>query len=110
MQNEELREMRDAMEVNLEKYTDLYDFAPVGYLTLNRAGMIGEANLTAARLLGIDRFRLINRRFGLYVSPADVSAFNAFLARVFDGKGKEFCEITLLKEWQPRSKRGSKRR
>ena len=52
MQNEELREAREAMEALLEKYTDLYDFAPVGYLTLDHEGTIIEANLAGAGLLG----------------------------------------------------------
>ena len=62
MQNEELREAREAMEALLEKYTDLYDFAPVGYLTLDREGIIREANLAGASLLGIARSALINGR------------------------------------------------
>jgi two-component system cell cycle sensor histidine kinase/response regulator CckA len=102
MQNEELQKARNEMEAGLEKYSDLYDFAPVGYLTLDREGTIREANLTAASLLGIDRSRLVKRRFGFCVSAADLPAFNAFLARVFESKAREFCEVTLLKEGKPR--------
>jgi two-component system cell cycle sensor histidine kinase/response regulator CckA len=101
MQNEELRKARDEMEAGLERYSDLYDFAPVGYLTLDREGTIKEANLTAASLLGIERSRLVKRRFGFCVSAADLPAFNAFLARVFESKDREFCEVTLLKEGKP---------
>ena len=57
MQNEELRRASDQMESEREKYSDLYDFAPVGYLTLNREGEIHEANLTGATLLGMERSR-----------------------------------------------------
>ena len=101
MQNEELRKARDEMEAGLEKYSNLYDFAPVGYLTLDREGTIREANLTSASLLGIERSRLVKRRFGLCVSAADLPAFNAFLAKVFKSKAREFCEVTLLKEGKP---------
>ena len=101
MQNKELQQAQDKLEVALEKYTDLYDFAPVGYLTLDREGAIREANLASASLLGIERSWLVKRRFGLCVSEADRSAFNAFLARVFESKAREFCEVTLLHEGKP---------
>ena len=101
MQNEELRHARDTVEAGLEKYSDLYDFAPVGYLTLDREGTIREANLASASLLGIERSQLVKRRFGLFVSPAGRPAFTAFLKQVFASKVRDFCEVTLLKEGKP---------
>jgi PAS domain S-box-containing protein len=101
MQNEELQEARDKTEALLEKYTDLYDFAPVGYLTLDREGSICEANLTCASLLGIQRSRLVRRPFGLFVLPADLPAFSGFLKKVFEGKAQESCEVSLLREGNP---------
>jgi PAS domain S-box-containing protein len=101
MQNEELKKARDSMEAGLEKYSDLYDFAPVGYLTLDREGTIREANLTSASLLGIERAQLVNRPFGLSLSPPDLPPFNAFLTRVFEGKARQFWEVTLRKEGKP---------
>ncbi|MCX6923136.1 MAG: PAS domain-containing protein, partial [Verrucomicrobia bacterium] len=101
MQNEELQEARDKMGAGLEKYSDLYDFAPVGFLTLDREGTIREANLTSASLLGTERSWLVKRRFGSYVSLPDRPTFNAFLKRVFEGKAKECCEVTLVKEGKP---------
>src|SRR5689334_20106641 len=52
MQNAELRQARDEVETSLEKYADLYDFAPVGYVTLDRSGNICSVNLSGASLLG----------------------------------------------------------
>jgi two-component system, cell cycle sensor histidine kinase and response regulator CckA len=101
MQNEELQKARDDMEAGLEKFTDLYDFAPVGFLTLDREGTILEANLTTASLLGIERSRLVKLRFGSFVSAAELPAFNTFLAKVFEQKARAFCEMTLLKEGKP---------
>lgn len=98
MQNEELQRARDELEAALEKYTDLYDFAPVGYLTLDRDGVISEANLAGANLLGIERFALVNRRFWPFISAADRPAFGAFLKKVFESKVRESCEVTLLLE------------
>ncbi len=61
LQNEELRRTRDELEAVGERYVELYDFAPVGYITLDRHGRIIEANLTTTRMLGIARKRLIGR-------------------------------------------------
>jgi two-component system cell cycle sensor histidine kinase/response regulator CckA len=101
MQNEELRDARDAMEAGLEKYSDLYDFSPVGYVTLDQDGTIREANLTSASLLGVERAHMLKRRFGFYVTPADQATFADFHQRVFTGKGAEACEVRLLKAGQP---------
>lgn len=81
LQNQELQEARDAAEAALEKYSELYDFAPVGYLTLDRAGTIREANLAAASLLGIARSQLPGRCFALYLSQDDLPSFDALLTR-----------------------------
>ena len=98
MQNEELRHAQAEIEAGLEKYIDLYDFAPTGYFTLAGDGTILAVNLTGASLLGIERARLMNRRFGFLVSEADRPVFNAFLEKTFTGKVREFCEVALLIE------------
>jgi PAS domain S-box-containing protein len=98
MQNSELQEARNRMEALLEKYTDLYDFAPVGYLSLDEQGQILEVNLTGAALLGMGRSLLINRRLQSFVTPASRPIFLAFLKRVFAGDGKQVCEAALLRE------------
>jgi PAS domain S-box-containing protein len=93
LQNEELRKSRLEAETNLERYTELYDFAPVGYLTLDREGVIRQANLTAATLLGIERGKLGGQHLGSLF--ADLPAFNAFLHKVFKSQVKESCEMIL---------------
>jgi len=98
MQNEELRQARVEVEAGLALYTELYDFAPVGYFTLSRDGIIRRANLTGALLLGMERGRLVGRRFGHFVSGSDRIAFNAFLAKVFTSREKGTCEAALRKE------------
>ena len=98
MQNDELRESRAEVEAGLERYTELYDFAPVGYLTLGRDGAIRQVNLTGARLLGVERARLPGRRFGVLVAAPDRAGFKAFLEKVFASQAKEVCEVALLKE------------
>jgi PAS domain S-box-containing protein len=71
IQNEELRRAHNAMEEARDRYMDLYEFAPVGYITINREGLIGEINLTGSALLGVERTKLINRRFSAFVAPQD---------------------------------------
>jgi PAS domain-containing protein len=63
LQNNALRQTRDELELALENYTELYDFAPVGYFTLTADSTIQQANLTGANLVGIDRSRLVGRGF-----------------------------------------------
>jgi PAS domain S-box-containing protein len=98
MQNEELRESRQQVEAGLERYTDLYDFAPVGYLNLGRDGAIRQVNLTASLLLGVERAQLAGRRFGIFIDEPERTGFNAFLKKVFASQAKEICEAALLHE------------
>ena len=98
MQNEELRKSRDELDTNLDKYTDLYDFAPVGYFTLNRNGIIHAANLTGAALLGVERSRLIGQNFGLYIPENERLVLADFCEKVFASPSKESCEVTLTRE------------
>jgi PAS domain S-box-containing protein len=98
MQNAELQGARDEMEVMLEKFTDLYDFAPVGYFSVDDQGLILEANLTGAALLGVERSRLVNRRLSRFVALRSRSIFLTFLEEVFAEPGKRVCEASLLKE------------
>lgn len=98
MQNEELRAAKAAIDAVFERYNDLYDFAPVGYFTLDAAGIIGEVNLTGASLLGTNRSGLVSKRFDSFVAADDRQAFHAFLGKVFEGKGKESFEMRLLNQ------------
>jgi PAS domain S-box-containing protein len=82
LQNEELARTRSALEDSLDRYTELYDFAPVGYLTLGRAGEIRELNLAAARLLGLDRAVLVGRSLVPLVSPGSREILQRFLVEV----------------------------
>jgi PAS domain S-box-containing protein len=98
MQNAELRQTKNDLETALEQYTDLYDFAPVGYFTLDREGIISRVNFTAAGLMGLERSRLVGRRFLLFIALLDRPAFAAFLERILVSRAKETCEVALLKE------------
>jgi len=95
MQYEELKQAKEKADSDSQKYTELYDFAPSGYLTLTKLGEIIELNFYAARLLGKERLRLINRRLSSSISDHTKPIFNNFLDKVFKSEGNESCEITL---------------
>ncbi len=69
IQNEELTRVRAELEETLEKYKDLYDFAPVGYILLGEDGSIRQINLAGASLLGLERSKLIGKRLGAFGVP-----------------------------------------
>jgi PAS domain S-box-containing protein len=76
MQNEELRRVHLAVEEARDRYLDLYEFAPVGYITISREGLINEINLTGSALLAVDRTKLINRSFSSFVAPQDMDRWH----------------------------------
>ena len=84
-----------ALEKSRDRYVDLYDFSPVGYLTLSREGMISEINLTGATLLGIDRKKLINRRFSSLVTFEDNDLWHQHFIRVIQHGEQQSCELAL---------------
>ncbi len=95
MQNEELREANETAEMALKKYTMLYDFAPMGYFTLNAEGSICDLNFTGAEMLGDKRFSLVNSNFKLFISEDSLPVFNRFFSKVFTSLAKESCEVVL---------------
>jgi diguanylate cyclase (GGDEF)-like protein/PAS domain S-box-containing protein len=94
-QNSELREAHAGLEESRNRYSDLYDFAPVGYFTFDRAGLILEANLTGAGQLGMGRPQIIEKPFSLFVSKEDQSHFRAHLAAVFKEGGPRHCVVKI---------------
>lgn len=96
LQNEELRKTQEALAEGLDKYTELYDFAPVGYFTLTADSKIQMVNLTGARLVGVDRSRLLGQRLNQYINPSPRSNFSAFLRQVFAEEKKQSCDVIIL--------------
>ncbi len=95
MQNEELRRAQEEIDRAGNRYADLYDFAPLGYFIFDRAGLVLEANLTGAALLGVDRASLVRQPFSVFVERASQKKFYAHLnATQRDGR-KGTCEITM---------------
>jgi PAS domain S-box-containing protein len=83
LQNRELREVQAELETSRDRFADLYDFAPVGYLTLDRRGRMIEANLTAAEVLGRPREGLLGQPLAMRLPNGQRSALFAHLRQVF---------------------------
>jgi len=101
LQNEELRNSRAQAEAAVSRYTDIYDFAPVGYFTLKNNGVITQTNFAGARLLGLERARLVGKRFEPFVSRVDRAAFNALIQQVFAAQAHQALEAELVRIDQP---------
>ena len=97
MQNEELRRAQVELAASRACYVDLYDFAPVGYLTVNAAGQILQANLTAATLLGAVRGTLVNMPFSKFVFKDDQDSYYLHSKKPVDAGMPQLCELRLLR-------------
>ena len=95
IQNDELRQTQVSLEEARSRYSDLYDFAPVSYLTLDESGRILGANLTAASLLGVERGLLSGQLFLQFVAREDMGVFGRFLPKVLESGNRESCEVRL---------------
>ncbi len=98
MQNEELREAQEKIQETTAKYYDLYEFAPVGYLTLDKAGMINEANMTLSRMFGEAKKDLLNRFLTQFILPEDRSLFASHLRKVFSTDLLQRAEVRIRRE------------
>lgn len=94
MQNEELRRAHTALEESRDRYLDLFEFAPVGYLTLNTEGLITEINFSGATLLGLERKRLLLQPFSRYIAPKFVDSYHLKMSRVCQ-QVKQSCELQI---------------
>ena len=95
MQNEELTSACAEADAIRSHYADIYDFAPVAYVTLDALGVVRQINLTGAILLGIKRSQITQHRFSASVLPALLPAFNQFLSEVLGQRTRKTCEFEL---------------
>ena len=96
-QAEELRRAKLALEESRDKYLDLYDFAPIGYLTLTDKARVTGANLTGATLLGVDKNALINHGFSRFIAPGDLDRWDRYFVSVRKEGEKQTCTLTLIR-------------
>jgi PAS domain S-box-containing protein len=98
MQNEELRRTQEELEVSRTRYFDLYDLAPVGYVTLSEKGLILEANLTAAKLLGVARSALVKQPLSRFILPQDQDTYYLHRKTLLETGAPQAWECRLLKK------------
>jgi len=97
MQNEELMRVQRYLETSRNTYSELYDFAPVGYFTFDEDGRIEKVNLTGAKILGIERRQLVNKPFASYIVDAEgKKVFTSHLESVLKKDGMQSCEVRLI--------------
>jgi PAS domain S-box-containing protein len=98
MQNEELRRTQAELDAARARYYDLYDLAPVGYCTLNDQGLILEANLTAARLLGVARGELSQRPISLFIFKTDQDIYYLLRGQLQSSSEPQSCELRMVRK------------
>ncbi len=96
-QSDELRETQLKLEESQRKYYDLYNFAPVGYFTLDNKGFILEVNLAGSALLGVERDKLQKNEFITYIAQKDRNKFHKHWIKVLETGTKQTFELKLLK-------------
>lgn len=101
LQNEELRRAQVELDAVRARYFDLYDLAPVGYCTLSAKGIIKEANLTAATLLGVVRKDVVGQPMSRFVLSEDQDIYYRHRQQLFATKEPQGCKLRLLRPHGP---------
>lgn len=97
MQNEELRQAQFLLDASRARYFDLYDLAPVGYCTVSEKGLIVEANLATATMLGADRSDLVRQRVSRFIVREDQDIFYLLRRQLLETGSAQSCELRMLK-------------
>ncbi|OHC63802.1 MAG: hypothetical protein A2045_06355 [Rhodocyclales bacterium GWA2_65_20] len=98
MQNEQLQLAQLALEEARDRYLDLYEFAPVGYLTLTGEGQISDINFAGAKLLGLERKNALMRRFDQFVAPVDVERWQRLFIALKENHEQHIEELGLRRQ------------
>ena len=98
MQNEELRDAQVALDFERARYFDLYDLAPIGYCTLSEQGLIMQANLTVASLLGSTRSELLNQRWTRFIYKDDADLYYLHRKKLVESGEPQSCELRMIKK------------
>jgi PAS domain S-box-containing protein len=102
LQNEELRQTRGDLEAGLERYTQLFDFAPLGYCTMGWDGLVAQVNHAGATLLDEPRSHIVGKKFSLFVAPPDRPSFDDLMKRAAATGEAQMGEFTLMRVHEDR--------
>ncbi|WP_295960698.1 PAS domain S-box protein [Rhodoferax sp.] len=95
MQNDELHRTQALLETARARYFDLYDLAPVGYCTVDESGLVVEANLAAAALLGMARSALIGQRISRFIGRDHQDTYYRLRSQLLDTRAPQNCELEI---------------
>ena len=98
IQNEELRRAQLELEASRDRYSELYDFAPVGYVTISENGSVLQANLSCSSILGVERSSLIGKPFSRFINKKDQDVFYLHRKTLIETKTKQACELRLVRK------------
>ena len=98
MQNEELSRTQEILAAARERYFNFFELAPVGYFTLNKEGLIIEANLTLTTMLGVERGALLERPISSFICRGDQDIYYRYNKRLLKGSGRQLCELRLRRK------------
>ena len=96
MQQDELLRTRTEMEKSLCRYTELYDSAPTGYMTLDRDTRILEVNLMASKMFGVEHTQLQGHRLQAFIVAEELPILNTMIQNVYSSRDHQQCEVTIL--------------
>ena len=97
MQNEEMLRSQEKLAASRARYFDLYDLAPVGYITVSEQGLILEANLTAATLLGRERAALVGQRLSAFISKEGQDLYYRCRKNLSDPREPLDCDLRMVR-------------
>lgn len=95
MQNETLQNTQTLLQESLDRYRDLYDTAPVGYISLNGENQITEINLASVELLGLEHKNIEQKSFPYYIAAESIDDWHRHFHRMFSHGGRESCELVM---------------
>ena len=98
MQNDELRRTQAELAAARARYFDLYDLAPVGYVTLSESGLILEGNLAAANLLGMARAGLVRQSLNRFIFADDIDKFHIMSREITKTGEPRSCELRMVRQ------------
>jgi two-component system, cell cycle sensor histidine kinase and response regulator CckA len=101
IQNEELRRSQEELEASRSRYKDLYNLAPAGYVTIDEAGLIIEANLTAAALLQEEEGTVMGQPMSRFILPLDQDVYYHHRAAVLETNERQSCKVRMLRKHHP---------
>jgi PAS domain S-box-containing protein len=96
LQIKKLQDMNEKARVSLETFEKIYEYAPVGYFTLDKRGVILKTNILGSSFLGAERSQLIGRPIHTFIAPESRSFYFGFFNRLRQGRKKNSCNVELI--------------